>query len=676
MEQIYYIEGLTCANCANIIEHTLNELEEVEEAHLEFINKRLIIKGDVSIIRLQQIVDQIEDGVTLSLERKVKQKTSNLLIYRIVSSTILLVLASILNIHYLYYISFIIVAYDVLFAAIRKIGKRTMFDEKFLMSIATIGAIVLQENKEAVLVMLLYQVGEFFQDLAVDKSRQSIAQTMNIRPDFARLVLNSETKKVSPQDVLIGQIIEVLPGERIPLDGNVMTGTSSIDVAALTGESMPLLATIGDAVLSGSINLESPIKIQVSSLYCDSTVMRILDMVEHASSKKSKSEQFITRFARIYTPIVVGLAIIVAFVVPLIMNQPISIWSYRALIFLVISCPCALVISVPITFYAGIGGIARHGALLKGGQYIETLSHMDTLIFDKTGTITEGKFSVQEIVSLNKGSRDDVLYYGAMANYYSNHPIALSIIESYKEKLDKQLIEEHQTIIGKGVYASVKNKKVLVGNLSLMQEYDLHPTVIVNEGTCVYVAVDHEVIGLIKLNDQLKSSTKEAIKQLKELGIKNMVIFSGDQQDVVDDIAKKTGIQEAYGSLLPNQKVEMFERIKNQHNVIGFVGDGINDAPVLVMSDVGIAMGGIGQDAAIEAADVVLMSDDLTQLVQAVKAAKKTLRIAKQNIGFALSIKFIFLSLSLFGIMSMWFALFADVGVSLLATLNATRARS
>ncbi len=679
MKKTYYINGLTCANCANRIEQSIKEQDNVKQVNLDFMNQKLNVEGDIALIDLQKLVDQIEEGVVLSHKEEKQKVRQTIRLFRIFITTLLLIIAILLK-HptfslIIYICAYLIVAYDILISAIKKIGKQNMFDEKFLMSVATIGALIIKESKEAVLVMLLYQVGEYFQDLAVEKSRKSIAKTMNIRPQFARVKQGSTWKKVDPKTVKIDDLIEVLPGECIPIDGQIVKGISLVDLSNLTGESIPKQVNEHDDVFSGSVNLESPIIVRVTTTYQDSTVSKILDLVEQASNKKSKSEKLITAFAKVYTPIVVLAAAIIALIVPIILGQSFEEWVYRALIFLVISCPCALVISVPITFYAGVGGIASQGALIKGSQYVETLSSIDTLVFDKTGTLTVGQFFVTGITSNQCYTNQDVLYYASLANYHANHPIAKAIIKAYGQEIDSSIIKEHKSIHGLGVSASIDQGHVLVGNQQLIENHGIKVKPNPSVHTCVFVAKDNELIGVIELSDVLKDTTKEAIIDLKKLGIKNMMIFSGDQQAVVNQIAYSIGIDKAYGHLLPTQKVQLFEQLKDKGHKIGFVGDGINDAPVLMQSDVGIAMGGIGQDAAIEAADLVLMSDDLLQLVVAIKGAKKTVSIAKQNIIFSIGIKAIFLVLSIFGLVSMWFALFADVGVSLLATANATRAR-
>lgn len=556
----------------------------------------------------------------------------------------------------LFILAYLIAGYDVLLRAFFNIFKGQVFDENFLMSIATIGAFGIGEFPEAVMVMVLYQIGEFLQDRAVDKSRNSITELMNIRPDYA----NYNEKKIAPEDVRVGDIIDVFAGEKIPLDGVIVQGEASIDTSAITGEAIPHKVSNGDSIISGCINLDGVLKIKVTKEFGESTVAHILELVENASTKKAKIENFITRFANIYTPIVVIIALCLATIPPLFFDGN---WIERALTFLVISCPCALVISLPLSFFAGIGSASSQGILVKGSVYLESLAHTKVAVFDKTGTLTEGVFEVQEICSDNP----DLLRYAAFAEAHSSHPIAAAIRRAYNAPIPEQVnIKE---IAGQGIRAIVDGKEILVGNSKLINTQVPHKA-----GTVVFVAIDGKYAGYIVIADKLKNDSKFTINELNRMGIKS-VMLTGDSITVANNIKEELCLSEAYGELLPADKVDKLEEIiKNSCDKVIFVGDGINDAPVLTRADVGISMGGIGSDAAIEASDVVIMDDKPSKIITAIKIAQKTLGIVKQNIVFALVIKFIFLILGGFGLMSMWGAVFADVGVSLLAVLNALRA--
>ena len=576
----------------------------------------------------------------------------------------------------IYIISYLIVGLDVLIEAIKNIFKGEVFDENFLMTIATIGAFAIGEYPEAVAVMLFYQIGEMFQSYAVDKSRKSIASLMDIRPDFANIKKNGSIEKVSPDKINIGDIIIVKPGEKVPLDGTIVDGNSMLDTSALTGESVPREVNIGDEVLSGSINQNGLIEIKVTKNFGESTVSKILDLVENASSKKSKSENFISKFAKYYTPIVVVIAVLLAIIPPIIFKETEFIqWLYRALTFLVVSCPCALVISIPLGFFGGIGGASKLGVLVKGSNYLEALSKTEVVVFDKTGTLTEGVFEVKKVNSVDI-TKEDLIKYAAYAESFSNHPIANSLKKAYGKDIDNKKISETHELSGLGVNAVVDGKEVFVGNEKLMQEKNIEYIKCNEIGTILYVAINNQFKGSIIISDKIKTDAKEAIEKLKKNNIKKIVMLTGDKKAVGESVAKELGLDEVYTELLPNNKVEKVEELmksKSKKGKLAFVGDGINDAPVLAISDIGIAMGGLGSDAAIEAADVVLMTDEPSKVVDAIKISKKTLKIVKQNIIFAIVVKILVLILSAIGLSNMWQAVFADVGVSVLAILNALR---
>ena len=576
----------------------------------------------------------------------------------------------------IYIISYLIVGLDVLIEAIKNIFKGEVFDENFLMTIATIGAFAIGEYPEAVAVMLFYQIGEMFQSYAVDKSRKSIASLMDIRPDFANIKKNGSIEKVSPDKISIGDIIIVKPGEKVPLDGTIVDGNSMLDTSALTGESVPREVNIGDEVLSGSINQNGLIEIKVTKNFGESTVSKILDLVENASSKKSKSENFISKFAKYYTPIVVVIAVLLAIIPPIIFKETEFIqWLYRALTFLVVSCPCALVISIPLGFFGGIGGASKLGVLVKGSNYLEALSKTEVVVFDKTGTLTEGVFEVQKVNSVDI-TKEDLIKCAAYAESFSNHPIANSLKKAYGKDIDNKKISETHELSGLGVNAVVDGKEVFVGNEKLMQEKNIEYIKCNEIGTILYVAINNQFKGTIIISDKIKADAKKAIEKLKKNNVKKIVMLTGDKKAVGESVAKELGLDEVYTELLPNDKVEKVEELmksKSEKGKLAFVGDGINDAPVLAISDIGIAMGGLGSDAAIEAADVVLMTDEPSKVVDAIKISKKTLKIVKQNIIFAIVVKILVLILSAIGLSNMWQAVFADVGVSVLAILNALR---
>ena len=578
----------------------------------------------------------------------------------------------------LYIISYLIVGFEVVKKAIINISHGEFFDENFLMSIATIGAFAIQEYPEAVAVMLFYQLGEYFQSYAVKKSRKSIASLMDIRPDYANLKVDDKIEKVSPEQIKIGNIIVVKPGEKVPLDGIVLKGSSMLDTSALTGESVPREVKANDKILSGCINLNGILEIKVEKEYGESTVSKILDLVENATNKKAKTENFITKFSKYYTPIVVVLALIIAFIPPIVTKTNMLDWIYRALTFLVVSCPCALVISVPLSFFSGIGAASKKGILVKGSNYLELLAKTEIAVFDKTGTLTKGVFEVQKIENKEHIDKKELLELAAYCESYSNHPISISIQKAYGEEIDKKRIIDSKEISGKGIISKIDNKEIACGNIKLMNELNITNIDQIDDiGTCVYVAIDKKYAGYILISDNIKDDSNEAITKLKQAGVKRTIMLTGDNKNVAEKVNRKLGLDEVYSELLPIDKVNKLEEIlksKNDDVKLAFVGDGINDAPVLARADIGIAMGGLGSDAAIEAADIVIMTDEPSKIATAIKISRKTLKIVYQNISFALIVKIGVLVLSAFGLASMWAAVFADVGVTVLAILNSFRA--
>ena len=600
----------------------------------------------------------------------------------IVISAILFVIALLVKVNLtlqliLMLIAYILVGKDTVLGAIKNVEKGDFLDEKFLMTIATLGAILIGEYPEAVAVMLFYEVGELFQGYAINKSRKSIADMMDIKPEYANVIRNNKSQKVDPDEVQIGETIEIKPGERVPLDATVVKGESTLDTSALTGESVPVEVREGANILSGCININGLIIAEVTKEYFDSTVNKVLDLVENASAKKSKSERLITRFSKIYTPIVIGLAVLLAILPPIISGEyNFRLWIFRALSFLVVSCPCAFVISVPLSFFSGIGAASRAGVLIKGGNYLEALSKVDTVVFDKTGTLTKGVFNVQKVIVLDKNiDEDKFISLVAAAESGSNHPISKSIQKYYNKEIDTNSINSIKEISGKGIEAVIDNRKILVGNEKLI---NIPKDISIDDiGTILYVEIDNKFAGYIVISDELKKDSKKTIKDLKDIGIKKTIMLTGDLEKVSKKVGKDLGLDEVYTNLLPQDKVSKFEEIienkKSKGNVV-FVGDGINDAPVLARADVGIAMGAMGSDAAIEAADVVIMTDEPSKIVTAIKSSKRTMKIAMQNISLAFGIKAIVLILSALGIADMWIAVFADTGVTILAVLNSFRA--
>ncbi len=612
---------------------------------------------------------------------KIMEKEQKIMVARIVASGVMLGLVLFLPLSEMVKMCLCLAAYliigaDVIYEAVESIFHKELFDEHFLMAIATMGALAIGEYPEAVAVMFFYQIGELFSDIAVERSRASISSLMDIRPDYANLEDSAGTvRKVSPSDVPVGSIIMVKPGEKIPIDGVVISGESSLDTAALTGESMPRDVSEGAEVLSGSLNMTGLLRIKTTSSFGESTVSKILDLVENAQTGKAKTEKFITRFARVYTPSVVAGAVLLAVLPPLFTGGDWPIWLHRALIFLVISCPCALVISIPLTFFAGIGGASRKGILVKGSNYMEVLSKVRTMVFDKTGTLTKGQFSVSEISAVDSDEAG-LLEKAALAESFSSHPVAVSLRSAYGKPLDESRVSDVKDYSGQGIRATVDGQNIYAGNEKLMRRIGVEPVPVSKIGTVVYVATEGKFLGYIVVSDTLKPTAAEAMRLLKAAGVQKTVMLTGDRADVAKEVAGELALDEYHAGLLPADKVERVKALKDSDGqaVLAFVGDGVNDAPVLKLADIGIAMGGVGSDAAIEAADVVLMDDDPVKIALGIKIAKKTLRIVVQNIVFAIGVKLLFLLLGALGVANMWEAVFADVGVTVIAILNSLRA--
>ncbi|OPJ63330.1 heavy metal translocating P-type ATPase [Clostridium chromiireducens] len=694
------LEGLCCGNCAAKIERESNTIDGVKSALVDFISTKLIIeiedssKQNAIIDNIKGLVKRIEPDVKVVViddknnslknkEEEAEEENNKSEIIRFAIGALIFGVATAMKFPsvielVLYLISYVLIGGEVVLGALRNIRRGQVFDENFLMSIATIGAFAIGEYPEGVAVMLFYQIGEMFQDMAVNRSRKSISALMDIRPDFANLKINDEIKNVDPEEVKIGDVIIVKPGEKVPLDGKVIEGNSMVDTAALTGESVPRKVGVGDSILSGVINKNGLLTIEVEKEFGDSTVAKILDLVQNASSKKAPTENFITKFARYYTPAVVFAALALAAIPPLVIDgATFSEWVYRALAFLVVSCPCALVVSIPLGFFGGIGGASKNGILVKGGNYLEALNDVEMVVFDKTGTLTKGIFKVTEIKPENNISEDELVACAAYAENYSNHPIATSILRAYGSEIIRDKIKDYEEISGHGVKVILDGKEVLAGNYKLMNKENIAYKQVETIGTVVHVAIDKKYAGYIVISDEVKEDSVKAIKALKDIGVKKTVMLTGDNKTVGTKIAKELGLDEVHAELLPDQKVERLEALfkeKSPKGKIVFVGDGINDAPVLARADIGIAMGGVGSDAAIEAADVVIMTDEPSKIASAIKIAKKTRSIVMQNIVFALGVKVIILVLVAFGLGTMWEAVFGDVGVALLAVLNAMRA--
>ncbi len=684
------------------MEAAIKHLDGVKDVNVDFLNKKLKLEMDKDsdsneiINRAEKIIKTIEGHVKMvpleedthahshghshgdqSMVSEFRKEVIKILVAgAIMVSGLVMDLSPRLEL-ILFLAAFLIVGSPVLLRAVNNIKRGQVFDENFLMSIATIGAFIIGQYAEGVGVMLFYQVGELFQDVAVHRSRKSISDLMDIRPDYAHLKLGDTIKTLSPEEVRIGDLIIVKPGEKIPLDGRVIDGQSSVDTSNLTGESMPRDIQVGDEILSGFVNINGMLTIEVSKTFGESTAAKILDLVQNASSKKAPTENFITKFARYYTPAVVFGALGIALLPPLITGASFSEWLYRALIFLVISCPCALVISIPLGFFGGIGGASNKGILIKGSNYLEALNQVEAVVFDKTGTLTKGVFQVTEINPSDDFNSEDLLEMAAYAESYSNHPIALSILKAYKLAVDKTLVDSYEEIAGNGIKAVIKGSQILAGNAKLMAEENIQFENVDSIGTIIHLAFDKVYAGYIVIADEVKADSKKAIKEIKSLGIKKTIMLTGDTKAVGEKIAKDLGLDEVYSQLLPHEKVEKLEMIENRKSSNGkiiYVGDGINDAPVLARADIGVAMGGLGSDAAIEAADVVIMMDEPSKIATAIRIAKRTRTIVWQNIFFALGVKGVFLIMGAFGIATMWEAVFADVGVAVIAILNSTRA--
>ena len=714
--------GLDCANCANKIEERVNRLSDVEEATLNFSTSRLTVSINDPQVKLEvieeikKIVEQLEPDVTviennsgevlnqnqccqgdcsrhdeqhlhkhasshehivreLKVIEILKEQKNLLLGFVIFLIAVLFPLQQRVEI-VLYLMSYLLIGGNVIGAFWRHIKRGEIFDENFLMTVATVGAFCIGEYPEAIAVMLFYEIGELFQSYAVNRSRHSITSLLDIRADHANLVTESSVEEVNPEVVSVGDYIIIKPGERVPLDGEIVEGQCYLDTSALTGESVPRLVSVGDPILSGCINTNALVKVRVTKVAGESTVARILELVENASSKKAQTERFITRFARVYTPIVVLLAILIAIIPPFVFQASFSIWLYRALSFLVVSCPCALVVSIPLGFFAGLGGASKQGVLIKGGNYLEALTHADTVVFDKTGTLTKGVFKVIETHPVNM-TEDAFIKLAAYAESQSNHPIAKSIVEAYGHSIDETVISSYEEVAGKGIKAVVNEQQILIGNATLMKESSLEVLSVSATGTIIHMAVDQVYVGYIVIADEIKETSKEAISKLKQQGVSQVIMLTGDQGRIAKQVAEELGVDRVYAELLPYQKVEHVEQLlanQSKNKSLVFVGDGMNDAPVLARADVGVAMGAIGSDAAIEAADVVLMEDDPMALVKAIDQAKQTKFILYQNIIFSLGVKILVMILIAFGLATMWSAVFADVGVTVLAVINSTRA--
>jgi len=691
--KVIYLLGLSCANCASKIEREVGHLDGVKSASVDTISQKLTIEmlnknNHSKIIKeATKIALRIEPSIKISHSNEdhhFKENDRSLLIKLSIFFGILLFVIGIafkfsnISEFSIFIISYLLIGGEVLLKALRNILRGQVFDENFLMSIATIGAFAIGQYPEGVAVMLFYEIGIAFQDAAIYRSKKSISALMDIRPDFANLKTDDKVKKVTPEKVHIGDYILVKPGEKIPLDGIITEGKSTLDTSALTGESIPIDVGQNDTVLSGSINNNGLLVIQVTKTFGESTVSKILDLVQNASSNKAPTENFITKFARYYTPVIVFAAIALAIIPPLVIHgASFAHWINRALVFLVVSCPCALVISIPLSFFGGIGGASKNGILIKGSNFLEALNNVDTVVFDKTGTLTKGVFKVTEIKSVNNLKSDELLYYAAYAESQSNHPIAISIQKAYNKEIDLQKISNYKEIIGQGIKVNIEDKEVLAGNTKLMESENIDYEQIDEIGTIVYLAINKEYIGYIVISDEVKLDSVVAVIGLKDLGVKHIAMLTGDNKKVGERVAHQIGLDEVYTNLLPHEKIEKLEILENKKTTNGnliFVGDGINDAPVLARADIGIAMGGVGSDAAIEAADIVIMTDEPSKIVSAIKIAKNTRKIVWQNIIFALSVKAIILVLGAFGIANMWEAVFGDVGVAIIAILNSTRA--
>ena len=701
--KVYLLKGLDCPNCSAKIEKEVGELDGVTSSTVNLMNQTLTVQAGTSVAAslldtVTTIVHSHEPDVEVSEKQleatapvkkdekaavyndEDKKRTIRLAVGAVVYAigmalTVFAKLPTLAELAFLI-VAYVILGWDVVWQAVKNITRGQVFDEHFLMSVSTIGAFAIGEYPEAVAVMLFYQVGEFFQSLAVKRSRKSISDLMDIRPDSATVKRNGVLQVVSPESVAVGEIIVVKPGEKIPLDGIVVDGESMLDTKALTGESVPKSIRKGDEALSGCINQSGLLTLKVTKSFGESTVSKIIDLVENASARKAPTENFITTFARYYTPVVVGMAAVLAIIPPLVLGGGWSEWLRRGFVFLIVSCPCALVISIPLTFFGGIGAASKRGVLVKGSNYLEALNKVSVVVFDKTGTLTKGVFEVANIIPAAGYQKEQVLEYAAQAESYSNHPIAKSILATYGKPIDQKQFSGFEEISGHGISVTVQGKKVLAGNSKLMESEKIAYAACDAAGTKFYVAADGSYVGCILIADEVKPDSKCAIAELKKIGVEKTVMLTGDDERIGKSVADELGLDAYYAQLLPDQKVEkleMLDKQKRQGSKLAFVGDGINDAPVLARADVGIAMGGLGSDAAIEAADVVLMTDEPSKLVEAIDVAKATKRIVMQNIVIALGIKSVFLVLGALGMAGMWEAVFGDVGVTIIAVLNAMR---
>ncbi len=694
MRKELFLQGLGCAHCAQKIEESVAKLEEVLAVRVNFTTSTMALEMDPEVDfhrvlrEIKKIVNNIESEVVVQEKLPENEEFSELAVekkklLKLGVGGFLFLLALLFEFSFpvelgFYLLSYILVGGEIIKKACINIARGQVFDENFLMFIATVGAFLIREFPEAVAVMLFYQIGETFQDLAVNRSRKSIKALLDIRPEYANLLRNGIEKKVDPQMVALGDVIIIKPGERVPLDGEVVEGTTFLDTVALTGESVPRKVEVGEKVLSGSINKTGVIKVKVTKEYGDSTVTKIIELVQNASNRKAPTENFISKFAAYYTPVVVFGALGLAFIPLLVIDgAQISDWVYRALVFLVVSCPCALVISIPLGFFGGIGGASRNGILVKGGNYLEALNYVSTVVFDKTGTLTKGVFRVSRIMPQAGFNREEVLKWAATAEVHSQHPIAKSILEAYEGNIEVEKIETYTEIAGRGVKARYEGRNLTVGNDKLMAEENIACEKVTTLGTVVHVAVDGVYLGCLIISDEVRDDAEKTIDRLRKLGIKKQVMLTGDNREMAEQVAEKLKLDRVYAELLPDKKVEIVEELLKEQGPkekLIFVGDGINDAPVLARADIGVAMGGLGSDAAIEASDVVLMTDEPGKLVDALLIARKTKTIVWQNIVFALGVKVFVLLLGALGLATLWQAVFADVGVALIAVLNAMRA--
>ncbi|MHC1682425.1 MAG: heavy metal translocating P-type ATPase [Clostridiaceae bacterium] len=685
----FILDNLNCAHCAGKIEESVNLLKQVEEASFDFVSKRLILYGEEDVLKeidkeIKIIVASTEPDVKVIERNKYNydfkdEEKNNDTFFRFAFGSILFTVASFIqfsgNINILFFIlTYLIAGYDVLIKCFKNISKGDFFDENFLMSIATVGAFLIGDFPEGAAVMLFYKAGEMFQDMSINNSRKSIRGLLNIKAEYANLLQGEKVSRVSPEDVKVGEIILIKPGERVPLDGIVVEGKSNVDTSAITGESAPKSIKIKDEILSGYINVNGVVKVKVIKKFENSTVSKIMDLVENASTRKAKTENFITKFAKIYTPFVVVTSIAIALIPTMFFNGDFHTWIYRGLVFLVVSCPCALVISIPLGFFGGIGLASKNGILIKGSNYLEGLNSIEAIVFDKTGTLTEGNFKVSKIQSFNGYNENQLLEIAASGEYLSNHIIARAIVKEYNKEIEKGLISNYTEIAGMGIRAYYKGAPLIIGNSNLMKKYNIVHNICQELGTIVYIALKNVLIGIIVINDEIKKDSKRTIEGLESFGISNIIMLSGDNYQAAQIVGKKLGIKDVHSELLPSEKVDILEKImKDKTKNVVFVGDGINDAPVLARSNIGISMGALGSDAAVEASDIVLMVDEPSKILTAIKIARFTRKIVSENIVFALGVKLLVLILGIFGVATMWEAVFADVGVAVLAVLNSIR---